>query len=137
MQRRDLLADARDDRQPQLARLVGDDGGAELDDRDGHAAGKRRSAAGRRLRRRRRADLAAQRLIPRARAPARELPAGAAELVDERLEHLSGVLGVVDRAALLDAEERRLRDPLSGRQLSVELLLDIAAPELEPARLPP
>ena len=35
---RDLLADARDHGQPQLARVVGDDGGAELDDGDGHAA---------------------------------------------------------------------------------------------------
>ena len=39
VQRRDVLADARDDGQAQLARVVGDDGGAELDDRDGHAAG--------------------------------------------------------------------------------------------------
>ena len=39
MQRRDLLAHPRHHGQAQLARLVGDDGGAELDDRDGHAAG--------------------------------------------------------------------------------------------------
>jgi hypothetical protein len=38
----DLLAHTRDHGEPQLAGVVGDDGGAELDDRDGHFARKRR-----------------------------------------------------------------------------------------------
>ena len=44
MQRGDLLADARDDRQPQLAGVVRDDGRPELDDGDGHAADSTRPA---------------------------------------------------------------------------------------------
>ena len=79
VQRRDLLADPRDDRQPQRAGVLGDDRRAELDDGDGHAQptgpARRRCRRSRRRRPARIPRAPARRSRPSAAGGARPAPA--------------------------------------------------------------